>query len=74
MKPEADMIKHPPHYTRGQIQVWDFIIDQQLNYLAGNVVKYLCRYRFKGDPLESLRKAEAYLKKLIAVVEEGGPG
>jgi hypothetical protein len=34
---------NPPHYQHGRIQVWDFIVDQQLDFLAGNVIKYLCR-------------------------------
>ena len=29
----------PPHYQKGQIQVWDFIADQKLDYFKGNVVK-----------------------------------
>jgi hypothetical protein len=25
---------NPPHYQHGRIQVWDFIVDQQLDFLA----------------------------------------
>ena len=32
----------PAHYTRGSIEVWDFIRDQQLNYHLGNAIKYIC--------------------------------
>jgi hypothetical protein len=58
-------INHPPYYTRGKIEVWDFILDQRLDYLSGNVVKYLCRAGHKGDRLTDLKKARAYLDKLI---------
>lgn len=60
-----DEIALPKHYNHGQIQVWDFIVDQQLDYLAGCAVKYLCRYRHKGTPIKDLKKAQAYLGKLI---------
>ena len=59
-----DPVDHPAHYTAGKIEVWDFIVDQSMNYLEGNVVKYLCRYKRKGG-LEDLKKARAYLDKLI---------
>jgi hypothetical protein len=65
------MIEHPPHYTRGKIEVWDFIVDQGFGFLAGNVVKYLARAGHKGDKLTDLRKAKAYLDKLIACEEAG---
>lgn len=63
------IISHPSHYTRGKIEVWDFIVDQDLGYLAGNVIKYVCRYRFKGRSLEDLKKARAYLDRLIREIE-----
>ena len=59
-----DPVTHPSHYTQGKIEVLDFILDQDLPYLAGNIVKYVCRYRFKSG-VEDLRKAEFYLKRLI---------
>jgi hypothetical protein len=59
-----DIVNHPRHYTQGKIEVLDFILDQQLPYLAGNVIKYICRYRYKGG-VTDLRKAEFYLRRLI---------
>jgi len=61
----SNPVKSPKHYTRGKIEVWDFIIDQNLPYLAGNVIKYICRYRYKGTGLEDLHKAREYIDKLI---------
>ncbi len=62
-----DSVEHPAHYTQGRMEVWDFIRDQDLGFFAGNVLKYVCRYRHKGTPLEDLRKARAYLDRLIAM-------
>jgi len=59
-----DPVSRPAHYTQGKIEVLDFILDQGLPYLPGQVIKYICRYRFKNG-LEDLQKAEFYLKRLI---------
>lgn len=64
-----DVVAKPKHYNTGEIEVWDFILDQDLPYLAGNVVKYICRFRHKGTPLLDLKKARAYLDKQIAQIE-----
>jgi hypothetical protein len=34
-------------------------------YLKGNVLKYVWRYRYKGKPVEDLKKARWYLDRLI---------
>ena len=60
----VDMINKPPHYNKGAVEVWDFIIDQGMGYLDGNAIKYICRYRHKGKPVEDLDKAIAFLTKL----------
>ena len=59
-----DLINHPKHYTQGKIEVHTFILDQQLPWDAGNVIKYVCRYRLKGG-LQDLLKARWYLNSLI---------
>ena len=68
----ADMINHPPHYNMGSIEVSEFIADQDLNFFAGNVIKYICRYRHKGTPTEDLKKALWYLRKEIERWESAG--
>ena len=52
-----DAVNHPSHYTRGKIEVIDFIEDQQLPYHLGNVIKYIARAGYKGDKLEDLKKS-----------------
>jgi len=69
-----DVSKYSPaHYQRGKIQVWDFISDQNLDFLTGNVVKYVCRAGLKDyeSELDDLLKAKAYIEKKIAQVSEG---
>lgn len=62
---EHDAVNHPSYYTRGKIEVIDFIEDQQLPYHLGNVVKYVARAGYKGDKLEDLKKARWYLDRYI---------
>ena len=65
----GDIISHPRHYTQGKIEVIDFIIDQNFDYIEGNIIKYISRYKFKNG-VEDLKKAEYYLKKLISLKEK----
>lgn len=61
-----DQINSPKHYTQGKIEVIEFIEDQEMDFNLGNAVKYLARHRFKGNPLEDLKKARWYVDRLIA--------
>ena len=58
------MVNHPTHYTRGDIEVWDFIRDQGLNYFRGNAIKYICRagYKSPATEIEDIKKAIYYLE------------
>ena len=58
------MAESPLHYTRGDIEVWDFIRDQGLNYFRGNAIKYICRAGFKSPhtEVEDIKKAIHYLE------------
>ena len=60
-----DPVNHPAHYTQGKIEVLDFIIDKELPYCLGNVVKYICRAPYKGSEIEDLMKAQFYLGRQI---------
>jgi hypothetical protein len=59
---------NPSHYKQGNIEVIDFILDQKFNYLEGNVIKYITRYKYKNG-LEDVKKARWYINKLIMEVE-----
>jgi hypothetical protein len=54
----------PDYYKKGNIEVTDFILDQSMSFLEGNVVKYLVRHKEKSG-IDDLRKARWYLDKLI---------
>jgi len=61
----------PDYYRVGKrIEVIDFIIDQQMDYLTASAVKYLCRWQHKhlgdrGGQIEDLRKARFFIEKQI---------
>jgi len=55
----------PQYYRRGNIQVWDFVRDQELNFHLGNVIKYVCRAGHKFDDIDDLEKAIHYLKNEV---------
>lgn len=63
----ANSVQHGgTHYKDKPIQPWDYIINNGLGYLEGNIVKYVSRWRDKGG-VEDLMKARHYLDKLIEV-------
>lgn len=52
------------HYKGMRIQPVEFIHENSIGYLEGNVIKYVCRHRQKGG-IEDLRKAQHYIELLI---------
>ena len=60
---------NPDHYQKGNIEVIDFILDQNFNYLEGNIIKYVSRYKDKNG-LEDLKKAQWYLNRLTQTLGE----
>ena len=60
--PDSFNLASPHYYTRGKIEVWDFIRDQGLNFHLGNAVKYISRAGHKFDKTEDLKKAIIYLQ------------
>jgi len=61
---------NPDYYTKG-IETIDYIISHSMNYLEGNLVKYVTRYKHKNG-LEDLLKAKWYLDRLIKNYNEKG--
>jgi len=58
-------IRNQKHYTQFKIQPIDFIGTNRLDFLVGNIIKYVCRYNLKNG-VEDLEKAKHYLDVLIA--------
>ena len=50
------------HYVKHKIQPWDIIEEYNLGFWDGNAVKYILRYKKKGNPLEDIEKAIHYLE------------
>jgi hypothetical protein len=73
---QFDNVNSPAHYKHGKKETIDVIRDCMENdeyhgYLKGNVLKYVSRYKFKGEPLQDLEKAQWYLNRLIKEVKDG---
>lgn len=64
-------MRDPVYYRRGRIEVWDFIVDQGLDFLLGNVIKYVCRAGHKTDDMrDDLLKAKSYIDKALEGLDE----
>lgn len=57
------------HYSKYAIQPLEFIVKNGLDFVTGNVIKYVVRYKDKGG-LEDLKKARHYLDILIEIKEK----
>jgi len=61
-----DKINHPSHYTKGGIEVIQFIDSWNLGFALGNCIKYITRAEHKHDsPKDDLLKARWYLQHEI---------
>ena len=62
---EYDELQNPKHYTDNfGIEPIDFIKANEMDFLEGNIIKYVSRYPHKGG-IKDLRKAQVYLNWLI---------
>ena len=73
---ENENVNAPLHYLHGKKETIDvnndcMTGDEFHGYLKGNILKYVSRYKFKGEPLEDLQKASWYLNRLIKEVSNG---
>ena len=63
------VVNSPPHYKQGDIECIEAIKSatgpEYQGYLQGNIMKYMWRYRAKGQAINDLKKAQWYLKELI---------
>ena len=68
-KEKKDIINHPEHYSKG-IETIDYIRSWNMDYVRGNIIKYVTRFPYKGTALQDLKKAKWYLEYLIKEVEK----
>jgi hypothetical protein len=52
------------HYKKMKIQPSKFVIENELLFPEGNVIKYICRHRFKNGK-EDLEKAVHFIEMII---------
>lgn len=52
------------HYKDFSIQPVEFIHKNDLGFIAGNIVKYICRYKEKGG-IKDLQKVKHYVEILL---------
>ena len=70
-----DNVNNPSHYNLGSVECIDAIeamlsTEEFIGYLRGNSLKYRWRFRYKGKPLEDLKKANWYEERLLKFMED----
>ena len=43
MSEQDDIVKRPAHYTKFKVEPITFIMENDLPFFAGNIIKYTCR-------------------------------
>ena len=61
---EDEEVTNPKHYVGLGITPLEYITANELDFLEGNIIKYVTRYPHKGG-VNDLLKARTYLEKLI---------
>ena len=72
IKPAVDNpINHPSYYCSGGIEVLDYILAKDMDFLLGQVCKYISRSGKKNPDkeIEDLEKAQFYLDKKIKLLK-----
>ena len=52
------------HYIKYKIQPSQFVTENKLLFPEGNVIKYICRHKYKGGK-EDLEKAKHFIDMII---------
>ena len=69
---EKAEVTNPDHYDKVGfgIQPLEYIMANELDFLEGNIIKYVSRYPHKGG-VNDLLKARTYLERLIEREKDG---
>ena len=72
---QSDVIKNPKHYERYAIEPVSFIMNNELPFWMGNVIKYIMRAGYKSNTAEitDLNKAKRYIDMRINQLEGREP-
>ena len=68
-KHEDEEVTTPKHYVGLGITPLEYITANELDFIEGNIIKYVTRYPHKGG-INDLLKARTYLEKLIEIEVE----
>ena len=69
-----DPINKPSHYTSHPSGVECITITESMDFLTGNVIKYIWRSNDKYSKIQDLKKAQWYLNRLIEREEKTETG
>lgn len=69
-EPTKDNIVNPAHYTTTKISALDVVNDWDLGFYLGNTIKYIKRYKLKGNPIQDLKKGIQYMQLLVDKLEK----
>jgi len=69
IKHEDEEVTTPKHYEGLGITPLEYITANELDFIEGNIIKYVTRYPYKGG-VNDLLKARTYLEKLIKIEVE----
>ena len=79
MTNKKEMVSHPDHYQSGKgLEVIDVIeaFTEDLSgveaFDTGNIIKYVCRWNKKENPIQDLKKVVWYTQHLITHLENKG--
>jgi hypothetical protein len=53
------------HYKKLQIQPVEYIYANKLDFLEGNIVKYVTRHRTKGEGAKDIKKVIHYAQMIL---------
>ena len=69
IKKNVGSVDSPPaHYNVG-IEPVKYITSHGLGFLEGNIIKYITRYKMKGNPVEDHHKARTYIDLILKQYE-----
>ena len=66
MTENEEVINQSSHYHKHAVLVEPIELCELLGFNLGNCLKYCFRYLDKGNPLQDLKKAQFYIRRILA--------
>ncbi len=67
---KKDEINTPQHYLQGSIEPIDFIESNNMDHCEGCIVKYITRYKYKGNAVDDIKKLIWYANRILKKLEK----